>query len=53
MRAIGPAGATALFALSVEKNLLGGKLVFVVLLTVAAVGVGLSLHQDDSAMQEE
>ena len=53
MRAIGPAGATALFALSVEKNLMGGKLVFVILLTIVAIGVGLSLLQDDSPMQEE
>ncbi|KAF9513231.1 hypothetical protein BS47DRAFT_1279492, partial [Hydnum rufescens UP504] len=42
VRAIGPASSTALFALSVEKNLMGGRLVFVVLLMVVVLGVGLS-----------
>jgi len=53
MRAIGPASTTALFAVSVEKNLMGGKLVFVILLALVAVGVGLSLFQDDGPMKEE
>ncbi|KAF8519192.1 MFS general substrate transporter [Gautieria morchelliformis] len=38
MRAIGPAGATSLFALSVEHNLLGGTLVYWVLCLVSAGG---------------
>jgi hypothetical protein len=38
MRAIGPAGATSLFALSVEHNLLGGALVYAVLCTFCAGG---------------
>jgi hypothetical protein len=36
MRSIGPAGATSLFALSIEHNLLGGSLVYVVLCIVAS-----------------
>ncbi|KAF9515288.1 hypothetical protein BS47DRAFT_1484656 [Hydnum rufescens UP504] len=52
VRAIGPASSTALFALSVEKNLMGGRLVFVVLLMVVVLGVGLSFLQEDGSMEE-
>ena len=38
MRAIGPAGATSLFSLSVEQNLFGGTFVYVVLCTVSVGG---------------
>jgi hypothetical protein len=38
MRAIGPAAATSLFSLSVEHNLLGGTLVYLVLCLVSAGG---------------
>jgi hypothetical protein len=38
MRAIGPAGATSLFALSVEHNLFGGTFVYLVLCLVSAGG---------------
>ena len=36
MRSLGPAGATSLFALSMEHNLLGGGLVYVVLCSLTA-----------------
>ncbi|KAJ1311926.1 hypothetical protein OPQ81_010386 [Rhizoctonia solani] len=39
IRAIGPATATSLFSLSVEKNLLGGHLVYAILLGVVFLGV--------------
>lgn len=50
MRAIGPAGATALFAISVDKQLLGGRLVYYVLLVISAAGVGFSFLVDDGPM---
>ncbi|KEP46582.1 MFS general substrate transporter, partial [Rhizoctonia solani 123E] len=39
IRAIGPAAATSLFSLSVEKNILGGKFVYALLLGVSCAGV--------------
>lgn len=39
IRAIGPAGATSLFALSVDKGLLGGRFVYVVLLSLSGLGL--------------
>lgn len=42
MGAIGPASATALVAASVQYNLLGGTLAYVVLVALSAVGVGLA-----------
>ena len=53
MRGIGPAGSTALFALSIEKNLMGGKFVYAVLLIIVVFGVGLSLLQDDGPAEED
>ncbi|KAH7335700.1 major facilitator superfamily domain-containing protein [Rhizoctonia solani] len=38
-RALGPAAATSLFAISVQKNLLGGNLVWFVLAAVGVLGV--------------
>ncbi|CAE6364898.1 unnamed protein product [Rhizoctonia solani] len=38
-RALGPAGATSLFAISVQRNLLGGSLVWFVLAAVGVLGV--------------
>jgi hypothetical protein len=38
MRAVGPACATSFFALSVEKNLLGGNLIYVILALTTLVG---------------
>ena len=38
MRAIGPAGATSLFALSNEYNLFGGTFVYVVFCIISATG---------------
>ncbi|CEL60262.1 Protein ZINC INDUCED FACILITATOR-LIKE 1 OS=Arabidopsis thaliana GN=ZIFL1 PE=2 SV=1 [Rhizoctonia solani AG-1 IB] len=38
IRAIGPAAATSLFSLSVEKNILGGNFVYAVLLGMSCMG---------------
>ncbi|EUC58979.1 MFS general substrate transporter, putative [Rhizoctonia solani AG-3 Rhs1AP] len=42
IRAIGPAAATSLFSLSVEKNILGGYCVYAILLGMIFVGIGAS-----------
>ncbi|EUC58978.1 MFS transporter [Rhizoctonia solani AG-3 Rhs1AP] len=42
IRAIGPATATSLFSLSVEKNILGGHFVYAILLVTVFVGIGAS-----------
>lgn len=48
MGAIGPASASSLVAASVQYNLLGGTLAYVVLVALGAVGLGLaSLLPDD------
>jgi hypothetical protein len=39
MRAIGPAAANSLFSLSIEKNYLGGWLVYYVLMGIVGVSV--------------
>ena len=39
MRAIGPAAANSLFSLSIEKNYLGGYLVYYVLIAVVSLSV--------------
>jgi hypothetical protein len=54
MRAVGPACATSLFALSVEKNLEGGRLVYWVLisLTVVALAASRDLPDEPWRMQE-
>ena len=39
MRALGPAGATFLFALSVDHNLVGGLFVYMVLCAVSVGGM--------------
>lgn len=39
IRAIGPATATSLFSLSVERNILGGHFVYVILLVIIFLGV--------------
>ena len=41
MRAIGPAAATSLFSLSIERGYLGGRLVYYLL--VGLVGIALYL----------
>ncbi|KAH9030867.1 MFS general substrate transporter [Lactarius deliciosus] len=43
-RAIGPAAATSLFAFSLENNILGGNLVYVVLLALVLVGLGVAVQ---------
>lgn len=53
MRAIGPAGATALWAVSIDKELMGGRLVYVVLELIVVCGVVASRWVDDGPMGEE
>lgn len=54
-RAIGPALATSMFSLSVQKNLLGGYAVYVfmVFLTLVATFVGTRLPKDVWQEEEE
>jgi hypothetical protein len=50
MRAIGPYTSTALFALSTQHHLLGGKLIYVFLLAASSINVAgawLLLKADD------
>ena len=42
-RAIGPAAAASLFAFSLEKNILGGNFVYVVMLAIVLVGLRIAL----------
>lgn len=57
MRALGPFSASSLFALSISRHLLGGNLVFVVMVALALVGAAstLALHEGGraSAVEEE
>lgn len=55
MRSIGPFGASSLFAFSVSRHLLGGQLVFVVMVVLAIAGAvtTLALHEGGRAMAEE
>jgi len=47
MRAVGPASSTSLFAFSTERrHILGGGLVWMILLTISIVGIGTSLLLD-------
>lgn len=39
MRAIGPAAANSLFSLSISKNLLGGSMVYYILMGVVGVSI--------------
>jgi hypothetical protein len=41
---IGPAGVTSLFAFSVTNNVLGGNLIYVILLSLLCVALGIALQ---------
>ena len=41
-RTVGPASAASLFAFSLENNILGGNLAYVVMLAVVLVGLGVA-----------
>ncbi|THH19030.1 hypothetical protein EW146_g2063 [Bondarzewia mesenterica] len=43
-RSVSPAVASSLYAISLEDNLLGGSMVFVVLWIITVIGVGMSLR---------
>ncbi|GAA5972337.1 hypothetical protein JCM8115_001258 [Rhodotorula mucilaginosa] len=55
MRSIGPFGASSLFAFSVSRHLLGGQLVFLVMIVLAIAGAvaTLALHEGGRAMAVE
>ncbi|GAA5865394.1 hypothetical protein JCM3774_005622 [Rhodotorula dairenensis] len=55
MRSIGPFGASSLFAFSVSRQLLGGQLVFLIMIVLAIVGAAttLALHEGGRAMAVE
>lgn len=44
LRAIGPAGSTSLFALSIEKNILGGYAVYVVFAALSFLSLFLAVR---------
>jgi hypothetical protein len=43
-RTIGPAAATSLFAFSLDKNVLGGNFVYVIMLGIVCVGLGVAVR---------
>ena len=43
-RAVGPAAAASLCAFSLDNNILGGNLAYVVLLAIVWVGLGVALQ---------
>ncbi|KAG9122327.1 hypothetical protein FRC07_001362, partial [Ceratobasidium sp. 392] len=49
IRAIGPASATSLFAVSVQRNLMGGWFVYAVLVGVNLLGLGACFWLKDGA----
>ncbi|GAA5986579.1 hypothetical protein JCM10908_003809 [Rhodotorula pacifica] len=55
MRSVGPFGASSLFAFSVSRHLLGGYLVFLVMILLAIAGAAatLALHEGGRAMAVE
>lgn len=51
-RAIGPALATSLFSLSVEKNILGGYAVYALLFVLSCLALVLSTRLPDQVWEE-
>ena len=51
MRSIGPAAATSLFAITIEKNILGGYLVYAIILIIVVLAICaaslLPVHEED------
>src|SRR5580693_9524372 len=43
-RAVGPAAAASLFAFTLQNNILGGRFAYVVLLSLACVGLGVAFQ---------
>ncbi|KAF8886137.1 major facilitator superfamily domain-containing protein [Infundibulicybe gibba] len=52
-QAVGPAISTSLFALSVEKNLLGGYAVYVILLVISCLAIPLAVRLPEEAWEEK
>ncbi|KAF8886145.1 major facilitator superfamily domain-containing protein [Infundibulicybe gibba] len=52
-RALGPAMSTSLFALSVEKNLLGGYAVYAILLAISCVAIRLAVRLPEELWEEK
>ncbi len=44
LRAVGPAAAASLFAFSLQSNILGGQFAYVVLLSLACVGLCVAIQ---------
>ena len=53
MRAVGPYAGSSLFALSVERNWLGGRLIWPVLFAVSVVGILVTGTIQDLDKQQE
>ncbi|KAF8876547.1 major facilitator superfamily domain-containing protein [Infundibulicybe gibba] len=53
VRAIGPALATSLFSLSVEKNMLGGYAVYAVLFCISFIVMFLAVHLPEKVWEEK
>ncbi|PAV21280.1 MFS general substrate transporter [Pyrrhoderma noxium] len=51
-RAIGPAFVSSLFALSAEKNVLGGQLVWVVMFSISVLGVWATFKARDGSLEK-
>ncbi|KAF8886154.1 major facilitator superfamily domain-containing protein [Infundibulicybe gibba] len=52
-RALGPAISTSLFALSVEKNLLGGYAVYAILLAISCLAILLAIRLPEKVWEEK
>jgi hypothetical protein len=48
-RTIGPATAASLFAFSLDNNILGGNLVYLVMLAIVCVGLSVAVQLPKSA----
>ncbi|KAL9714426.1 hypothetical protein Ac2012v2_002741 [Leucoagaricus gongylophorus] len=51
MRTIAPAFASSLFSISMEKQILGGYFIYVVIYCIVLVGIGFSRHLTDQKLE--
>ena len=54
-RAIGPALATSIFAFSIDRNILSGRLVWLILIIISSINFGTSylLHDEGAVWRNE
>ena len=52
-RTIGPAAAASLFAFSLDSNILGGKLVYVVVLATVWIGLRIAVYLPENMWKLE